>query len=75
MITIRNKELRALLKPLVKAGWTLTQNKHYKLTAPCGRIISISESASDGMFIKGVERDIKRITNNPKVEPNAAKCC
>jgi hypothetical protein len=55
------KELKALLSLAEDQGWRVsrTNNGHYKLIAPNGKIVFTSSTPSDNRAIKNIERDLR----------------
>jgi hypothetical protein len=56
------KDLKRLLNPYLKSGWTLEHGrKHMKMKAPNGRLVVISNTASCPFYLKHVEADLRRV--------------
>jgi predicted RNA binding protein YcfA (HicA-like mRNA interferase family) len=56
----KNKDVNRLLKALVRDGWALTQNSHWKVTSPQGRVVTFSGSASDCYLFNNLKKDLRR---------------
>ena len=54
------KEVKKLLDSCVKKGWTLVRNKHYKLTAPNGNVVTVSATSNSRGLVDSIQKDIKR---------------
>ena len=57
-----DKELKKLVKQLLREGWTLeTSRKHTKLRSPKGHLVSMSTSPSCPYAFKNVAKDVQKI--------------
>lgn len=56
------REVKQFLKPYIKEGWIASENgKHYKLTAPTGKVVTISATPSCPYYLKHALKDIEKI--------------
>jgi hypothetical protein len=57
-----NKDIRKLVKDLLREGWSIvSRSKHFKIRSPGGRLVSISSTPSCGYMVENVKRDVQKI--------------
>lgn len=57
-----NKELKKLVKELLRDGWSIESGtKHLKVRSPGGHLVSMSSSPSCGHAVTNARRDVERI--------------
>lgn len=70
-----DKELKKLVKQLLREGWTLeTSRKHTKLRSPKGHLVSMSSSPSCPYAFKNVARDVQKIIEREVNESPVSQC-
>jgi hypothetical protein len=55
----RNRAIDELVAGLVREGCRFTQNRHIKLTAPNGQVVTLPSSPSDHRAEKNAVRDVR----------------
>ena len=69
-----DKELKKLVKQLIRDGWTLeTSRKHTKLRSPKGHLVSMSSSPSCPYAFKNVAKDVQKIIERERNEPSISE--
>lgn len=69
-----DKELKKLVKQLLRDSWTLeTSRKHTKLRSPKGHLVSMSSSPSCPYAFKNVAKDVQKIIERERNEPSISE--
>lgn len=69
-----DKELKKLVKQLLREGWTLeTSRKHTKLRSPKGHLVSMSSSPSCPHAFKHVAKDVQKIIERERNESSISE--
>ena len=58
-----SKEVEALIRTLIRQGWTLKEGRHRKMVHPSGKgLVVMSRSPSDSnKALKNIQADIRRL--------------
>lgn len=69
-----DKELKKLVKQLIRDGWTLeTSRKHTKLRSPKAHLVSMSSSPSCPYAFKNVAKDVQKIIERERNESSISE--